>query len=278
MLRDLVTAGLLAHPIRGAYHAVAAPDSLDLRLAVLALVVPSGCVITDVTAAWVWQGDRVLPPGSHVAVPQPSVFCPPGRRLRNDMSESGERSLGESDVVQVEDVAITTPLRTACDVGRLEHRDLALGIMDAMADIGRFGVAELMDAVPRFKGYRGVVQLRSLAPIVDSRSASIPEAALRLRWIDADLPRPECQVPVPSPTGGLFYVDVGLPESRMGAEYFGEAYHDETVQVRDVERVSWMIEHEDWGFVVARKHNLYGPHQDVIGSLRRLARERGVIP
>src|SRR5687768_38528 len=73
----------------------------------------------------------------------------------------------------------------------------------------------------------GVVQLGSLGPLVDPRSDSLPEATLRLRWVDAGLPKPECQVPVPSPSGGFYLVDVGLPDEAFGAEYFGERCHGE---------------------------------------------------
>ena len=56
---------------------------------------------------------------------------------------------------------ITTPLRTAWDLGRLAHRDRAIGALDALLRHGSFTRGELVAGVERFKGMRGVVQLRS---------------------------------------------------------------------------------------------------------------------
>ncbi|HET6986910.1 MAG TPA: type IV toxin-antitoxin system AbiEi family antitoxin domain-containing protein, partial [Kribbella sp.] len=76
-LRRFVQAGLLAHPIRGVYVPPALPDNLELRIAILKLVVPQDCVVTDRTAAWLWGAGMILAPGDHLEVPRVSVFCPP---------------------------------------------------------------------------------------------------------------------------------------------------------------------------------------------------------
>ena len=58
------------------------------------------------------------------------------------------------------------------------------------------GPARAADAeIGRFRGFRGVVQLRCLAPLGDGRAESPGESALRLHWYDAGLPTPE-------PSGG----------------------------------------------------------------------------
>jgi hypothetical protein len=43
-------------------------------------------------------------------------------------------------------------------------------------------------------------------------------ATRRLRWLDVGLPRPECQVEIPALNGGSYYLDIGLPERKLGAE------------------------------------------------------------
>ena len=100
----------------------------------------------------------------------------------------------------LEGLRVTTPLRTACDLGRLLHRDQALAALDSLAALDAFTLAELSLATLRFPRYRGVRQLRVLVPLVDARAQSPGESILRLRWLDAGLPRPECQVAVPAPS------------------------------------------------------------------------------
>jgi len=206
------------------------------------------------------------------------MFCPAGRRLRNKLVESGERTLTARDVAIVDGLRVTTPLRTACDVGRLLHRDQAIGVMDALSALGRFSITELAEEAQRFKGFRGMVQLRYLAPLVDKRSGSPGESTLRLRWIEIPLPRPECQVAVPAPDGGTYFIDIGLPEDRFGAEYFGEELHGEDEREHDEARLSWVRNTESWTITVARKHNVYGFDQDIDALLVRGARACGLLP
>ena len=132
-LRRLVAAGLLRHPVKGVYCSADLSDDLDHRIDALCLVVPEDCVVTDRTAGWLWGAPMVLAPGDHLETPNVSVFAPPGRRLRNGLTDSGERMLAPFDVVTIRGLRVTTPLRTACDLGRLLHRDQALAAMDALA-------------------------------------------------------------------------------------------------------------------------------------------------
>lgn len=267
-LRELVATGVLVHPIRGAYAMARLDDTLALRIAMLRLVVPATSVITDRTAAWLWGATTALAPNDHLRVPQVSVFSPPGHRLRNGLVEGGERGLALSDVAEVDGLCVTTALRTACDLGRLLHRDQAFAAMDALAALRHFSVERLVAEVVRFKGYRGVIQLRELAPRVDRGAQSQPESILRLRWYDEGLPRPECQVEVEAPSGSYF-IDIGNREHGIGAEYDGGEFHGDDQREHDEFRRTW-IEQQGWTLIVVRKENLFGHHQDVDRMLRRL--------
>jgi hypothetical protein len=275
-LREATRAGLLTHPMRGVYFWACLSDTLALRIDCLKLVVPAECVVTDRTAAWLWGASMALNPGAHLSVPAVSVFCPPGHRLRNGLVASGERTFAPGDVAELAGLHVTAPLRTACDLGRLLHRDQAFAAMDALAGLRSFPVDELVAATGRFAGYRGVVQLRSLAPFVDPDSQSPGESILRLRWLDVGLPRPKCQVEVPAPSGGSYWVDIGLEGERFGAEYDGEDFHTEDDAEHDEGRRDWMRRTESWTIVVARKANIHGPHQDIHQMLVKAAREAGL--
>ena len=268
MLRRFVREGLVAHAVRGVYHRPDVEDTIALRIAVLRRIVPADCVVTDRSAGWLWGAKMILEPGAHRAAPDVQVFCPPGRRLRIGLVSSGERMLAAGDVVELDGLRVTTPLRTTCDLGRLLHRDQALAAMDSLAALRAFDRDQLLRSVHRFKGYRGVIQLRILAPLVDPLAGSPGESILRLRWLDAGLPRPTCQVPVASPTGARYYVDLGLPEHCFGAEYDGAEFHGEAERTHDEARRRWLRDRA-WTIVVVRAQNIHGRLQDAERMLRR---------
>ncbi len=262
-LKVLRDAGFVVTRLKGVHHVAGLVDSIDLRIACLRLVVPDGYVVVDRTAAWLWGAAMALAPGDHLEVPPICLFAPPGRRLRNKLTTSGERTLAEHDVVELDGLLVTTALRTACDLGRLEHRFQALGSMDALARVAGLTAELIGFEAQRFKGMRGVVQLRVLAPLVDPRSESQLETASRLTWHDACLPWPECQVDVPSPTGGLFHIDIGLRKRRFGLEVNGVDFHGEERREHDSARLAWLTEEQGWTILVAWGRNVYGPRADL---------------
>jgi hypothetical protein len=267
-LRALVKHGLVTRPVHGVYAVATLPDTLEFRVSVLKLVVPESCVVTDRTAGWLWGADMILAPNDHVITPRVSVFCPPGRHLRREIVSSGERRLTKHDVSEVDGLLVTTPLRTACDLGRLLHRDQAIAALDSLCALGAFSLDQLLAETTRFRRYRGVVQLRVLVLLADPRAQSPGESVLRLRWIDIGLPRPECQIEVLTDWGTSYWIDVGLPELRFGAEYDGDEFHGETHEIHDADRRRWLHDERGWTIEVARKANVFGHDQDIQRSLR----------
>ena len=155
-VRMLEQHGLIRRVVKSVYVAAQVPDDLATRARALHLVVPREAVVTDWTACWFWTG--VLKSGDHRATPPLSIFHTlPHRRLRNDLCASGARALRPSDIVTTGGLRVTTPVRTAWDLGRLAHRDNAIGALDALLRHGTFSRDELLEGVARFKGMRGVV-------------------------------------------------------------------------------------------------------------------------
>jgi hypothetical protein len=284
VLSRLVRLGYLRRPIKGVYLASQAEDSRRTRAQALALVVPHGSVVTDWTATWFWTGlDRT---GTQHGCAPLSVFRFRGHeRLRNSLVSSGERWLLPSDVVPIEgNLLVTSPIRTAWDLGRFSPRIIAIGGMDALVRVGRVPVEELVDGVRRFRRQRGVVQLRELAPHVDPRAESIGESALRLRWVDTSgLPRPELQIPIHDAAGTVvFRLDLGVEELRFAAEYDGEEFHSSPEDQRhDQERRGFLSDQHGWTFEVFRRENVFGVHADASQRLSagiRAARKSGGRP
>lgn len=273
-LHRLVRAGVLRHPIERVYVAADVPDSIELRCAMLHLVVPPDCFLCDRTAAWLNAGDRALGPDEHLAVPRLSCFRPSDAgRLRNGLAISGEREILRRDLTELHGLAITTPLRTALDLGRLQStRDLRLHGMDTMLGLGAFTHEELLAEVPRFNRRRGVVLLRVLAPLADPGAQSFGESALRLRWYDAGLPRPRTQIPVTAAGRTVYYLDMGLEELGMAAEYDGASWHSSEAQrERDVIRRAYLSDVGGWLIEVFRREHVFGQRQDADRRLKILA-------
>lgn len=259
-LARLTRARLLRHPIRDVYVAAQAPDDIAMRIAILRLVVPDGCFVVDRTAAWLHGAPMALAPNDHLAAPKVAMFRhADGGRLRNDLARSGERTVLPRDLTDIGGIAATTPLRTALDLGRFLHRDQALGGLDALLRLGRFTREELLREIPRLAGQRGVRQLRELAPLADGKAQSPGESALRLRWHDAGVPRPELQIPVVDGGREVFYIDIGLEELLFGAEYDGEEFHSSPEdEEHDDSRREWLARRRGWAIEVFRKEGVYG--------------------
>jgi len=247
---------------QGVYAAAQAPDTIEFRAAALRLVVAPSAVLTDRTAAWL-HGIDLLPRSAASVMPPISVFDRPGYRARRPGVVSGERMLSGRDVMVVDGLVVTTPLRTACDLGRLLYRFDALAALDQFLRIG-VNHEELLLEIRRFKGYRGVIQLRALAPLADGRSESVAESWLRLFWYEASLPAPELQWWEHDDLGTPIYrLDLALPEARYGAEYDGEVFHTEPAdQENDEDRRSWLDRERSWHIEVFVKADVFGFRAD----------------
>jgi hypothetical protein len=269
-LKRLCDRDYLRRPLRNLYLPAQLPDTVEIRLAALSLVVPSSCFVADHTAAWLHAGDDALPPNAHLAVPPVSMWRPPRvRALRNGWTASGERTLLPSDLMELGGVLVTTPLRTALDLGRLQRNpDVALWGMDSMLGTKTFTRDEMLAELPRFKGERGIVRMRLLAPRADGRAQSFGEAALRGRWYDAGLPRPWVQIPILENGRVIFWLDMGLEELLFAAEYDGERFHSqEQDREHDHDRRLWLARNRAWIIEDFRKVNVFGQRQDATERL-----------
>ena len=230
-LHWLLREGFLRRPLKNVYVATQAPDTIDLRAQCLRLVVPADCVICDRHAGWLLGAEMVLRPNEHIHLEPISLFRPSDRgRLRNQLCDSGERNLIPSDITEVRGLPVTTPLRTAWDLGRVRYREQAIAGLDAMLRLGVFTREDLLAGIERFRRMRWVTTLRSIAPIADGRAESPGESVLRLRWIDCGLPTPELQIEVWRDGVLIARLDVGNEDLRFAAEYDGAEWHSSAEQ------------------------------------------------
>ena len=264
----LVVGGLLRPLVRGVFVASQVPDSFRLRVSAVALVARAHAVVVDRTAAWIHKVDA-LPRSAIHEMPSLDLFSRSASRLRRSGVSSGTRGLLPRDTVHLGGVEVTTPLRTACDLGRLLWRFDALAAIDGFL---RAGVdhAELVQEADRFKGFRGVVQLRRLSPLGDPGAESPPESALRLHWHESGIPAwPRTQIWEHADDGTpLYRIDLGDREVRFGGEFYGEAFHEEDFEEADAERIAWLERERGWHMEVFTKEDVYGRELSAADRLR----------
>jgi hypothetical protein len=252
--------GLLRTPIKGVYVAAQAPDDTAHRLACLRLVTPPDAIVVDRHAGWAQGADMLLHPNEHLRAMPIAIFLPHGRgRLRNKLADSGERTFLERDLTVVDGVRMTTPLRTALDLGRQRWPEPALTALDALHRLRAFSVAELLSEIDRFKRMRWVTTLRLVAPHTDGRSQSGGETVVRWRWLNLPVPPPEPQIEVRS-KGRLAFIDVGNQDLRFGVEFQGLDWHTGEHEADDEERLGWLGDDEGWIMEPVWSSDVYGPH------------------
>ena len=265
---EMLRGGLLRRVLREVYAVVQAPDDMVLRAAALNLVIPPAAVVADRTAAWL-HGVDILPRSSLTVAPPLDVVHMTDTRMRRPQADGHRRGLIPTDVTTVLGVPVTTALRTALDLGRLLWRFDALAALDGFL---RIGVPHevLLAEIGRFRRYRGVRQLRSLAPLADARAESPGESALRLHWHDACLPRPELQIWIQADDGTpLFRIDIGDPDARYGAEYDGEEHHSRAEDhEHDEKRRTWIHDNRAWTIDPFTKSEVYTPGASPIPQLQ----------
>jgi hypothetical protein len=168
-------------------------------------------------------------------------------------------------------VKVTTPLRTALDLGcRLSRRD-GLAALDGFARTCGVTRAELEAELPRYRRRRGVVRLRQVVPLVDGRAESPSESWVRLDIADAGLPKPELQWWVLDDDGRpVFRLDLAYPLSKVAVEYDGIEFHGSDEQrAADAARREW-LRARGWTVIVVTKGCFKGPALDSwLSDLRR---------
>jgi hypothetical protein len=274
-LTELTAAGQLRHPVKGCYLPAQVDDDVASRTACLRLVVPEDAVVVDRHAGWLLGANMLLLPNEHLNALPISLYLPAGRgRLRNKLSDSGERTFLAEDLTTINGVRVTTQLRTALDLGRQRWPEPALTALDALHRTGAFSVDELLDGIERFKGMRWVRTLRLVAPYTDGRSQSGGETVIRWRWLALPIPPPEPQVEVRA-VGKLAFIDVGDDDIRAGVEYNGAEWHSDPVDAAaDDERAAWLESEADWSLDWLVCEQVYGRRacvEETIMAVRRRA-------
>ena len=257
-LRAAVKAGEVRRVLRNVYVDAHAPDSTDLRISALHLVMPDHAVLFGTTAMWVLSINAFQPDERFVPVPR--CVVPHGTTKATAYGvHTVEGYLDERDVTEYGGLRVTTPVRTTVDCLRRLRAPFALSAADAMAHAGWVSTEDLVEEVRKLRGYPGIVQARRLVHIVDPRIESPGESWTKLRLLESGCPIPESQVRVTDKRGRWALVDLGYDDLRIGCEYDGREVHTLEADVaHDAERRRWLRDVLDWRIAVARKETVFG--------------------
>jgi len=210
-------------------------------------------------ASWLWaSGEAILVGVSAAAVHRTKWLdvklpaeliradrhSPPGIVIRS-------WSLRPDECQMVRGIRVTTPARTAYDVGCSFPAKRAIPMLDALLNATRVPPAEVLKIADANPGARGIRRLRSTLALVDGGAESPQETRLRLMLTGANLPPPETQIEFRNAFGEVrIRVDMGWREWRVAVEYDGEQHWTDARQrAWDLERIALL---EGLGWVVVR--------------------------
>ncbi|MBC9732698.1 type IV toxin-antitoxin system AbiEi family antitoxin domain-containing protein [Nocardioides marmotae] len=260
VLDRFVATGEVRKVLHHVYCRADVPDSVRLRAAAAALVLPAHVVVCDRSAAWL-HGIDAFDPDEVGTVPPLEVVSYGGHdRVRREGTYAGKRALCDADISVLEGgVLVTSPARTACDLATLRGRRTALAVLDAFRRRFDLSEADLIRMLPRFSGRRGVTQLRQLIPLSTDLAESMPESWTRCVILDEGLPAPTPQVEVWVDGYGLVRLDLGYRGLKVAVEYDGEEHHSSAADRAADERRRAALRADGWIVIVVRRADLAHP-------------------
>ncbi|MEO6792658.1 MAG: hypothetical protein ABI253_06200 [Mycobacterium sp.] len=163
---------------------------------------------------------------------------PPGIVVRNERIDADE-------LVDIDGMLVTSPARTALDLGRHLPRDAAVAHLDALARATDVKATDALCLADRYPRARWLRRSGLALGLMDAGAESPRETRLRLLLIDAGLPRPRTQIRVTDGSNNAF-IDMGYDEPMVGLDYDGKHHSEDRAQyVHGIGR-SELIERQGW--------------------------------
>jgi hypothetical protein len=246
--------GAIRPVLRGVFVRTEVVDTTEMRAKAVAKVVRPHHVVTDRTAAWLHRID-VYVNAERDGVPPVETCALRGLEPTTITGiDARTRDLSPEDVMDLHGVRVTTPLRTALDLGCCLRRREAYAALNVFAV--RFGIsaADYERAAVRYRRRRGVVQLRELVSLVEPRLESERESWVLLAIHDAGLPLPEPQHWIDIDSVPTYRLDFAYPRLRVCVEYDGADFHERNAEQMEADRRRrvWLRDN-GWTVIVVRR-------------------------
>jgi hypothetical protein len=237
---EALAAGVVTrHQLRTEFHAVHRNVYL-----------PNGQQLTPVSravAAWLWSDRQATLAGLSASALYRTKWIDdwlPAELNRHSRDKTRGIVL-HSDVLADDEscvrngMTMTTPARTAFDLGRRRGLQAAVIRIDALAHATELKIADVELLVERHRGARGIVQLRRALELVDSGSESPWETRTRLVLVAAGLPSLRTQIPVFDGGCLIARLDMGWEEFLVGVEFDGaQHWTDPGQRTWDIDRLA----------------------------------------
>lgn len=209
--------------------------------------------------AWLWSRRRGIVAGLSAQATLGAKWVEPG--LSAELVHRNQRTppliavhadrLASGETQDVGRMRVTTPARTAFDVGR--RLPLLEGVqrIDALMNATHLKVADIAAVAALHPGVRGLVQLRSTLACVDGGAESPYESMTRLILMRAGFPPLQTQIAVADRYGVTFArIDMGWRDYLVGVEFDG-AHHwtDSKRRTWDIDRLARL---QELGWVMVR--------------------------
>ena len=168
---------------------------------------PRGVEISAVDrarAAWLWSGRRGVVAGlsasavlgaKWIDADTPAELVYSNRRPPARITAYADKLL-PGEVQAIAGLLVTTPARTAFDIGRRLDFTSAVQRIDALMNATDVKVDDVRAVMAAHPGVRGLRQLRHVLEVVDGGSESPYESLTRLLLIRNGFPRPQTQIRV----------------------------------------------------------------------------------
>jgi very-short-patch-repair endonuclease len=241
------------------------PVTHELRTAAVTQIVLPGAVASARSAAVLWDvGLAADADDVEVTVPaRCRAGAVPGVQVTR-------RRLATEDATARRGVPLTTPLRTALDLGRLQPGDDAVIALDRFLSTGLVFLDEVRTAAVPATG-RDCRRIRAAVNLADGLAESPQETRLRLLVHRADLPNPVAQYRIRVDGRFLARADFAWPEHRLALEYDG-AWHGEPSQFRRDRRRLNRLTAAGWRVIFVTAADLRDPAALIARIAQALAR------
>ncbi|HEU0101149.1 MAG TPA: DUF559 domain-containing protein [Mycobacteriales bacterium] len=203
--------------------------------------------VSHETAARSWGIELVQHGSERLTVPRHRGRAPAtGWRVHRS-------DLASDEVVLVDGVRWTTPMRTVVDLAHVLPLAEAVTAADSALRQELVDHAELVAALSRRRG-PGAARARRVARLVDPRAESVLESLLRVLLHLAGLPAPESQVTMHEVDGEVAArVDFAWPSFGLVVEADGFAFHSDRAAYRQdrrrnnaLVRLGWRVLRFSW--------------------------------
>jgi hypothetical protein len=235
-------------------------------------------------AAWLWSERNATIAGLSAAALHGSEWIDaklPAELIRSEACDVDgivihRAQLRDDEISVVQGMPVTTPARTAFDLGRRDRFETAIIRVDALANATGLKPEDVERLAESRRGARGIVQLRRVVELMDGGAESPQETRTRLLLIAAGFPNPQTQIVVVDEFGEFVgRIDMGWAEWKVGVEYDGpQHWTDPEQHARDIDRLAKLAA-QGWVIIrLSRDHLRYRPH-DFLARVRDAARAAG---